>query len=240
MLFSVEAVKALKDIVRPLKHAAFGLNDIYRWVGLIRAARPERIQVVFDVGASIGEKTLLFLRSFPAATVYCVEPRPEALQRLMHRTRRFADRIVPLQLALHREERLIDLHLASYGDASSLLGLEGLENDRIRLVGRLPVTARRLDRLAEEHGVTRIDVLKVDVEGMELEVLEGAGNLLASAILNLIVEISPLRKGPGSADHIRLFELLHGAGFAYIGCDVDYFFSKDPLVLSRFGFPRAV
>lgn len=156
VLFSVEAVKALKDIVRPLKHAAFGLNDIYRWVKLIQAARPERIRVVFDVGASIGEKTLLFLRSFPAATVYCVEPRPDALQRLLHRTRRFTDRIVPIQAALHREERLVDLHVASYGDASSLLSLEGLENDRIRLVGRLPVRARRLDRLAEEHGVTRI------------------------------------------------------------------------------------
>jgi len=48
----------------------------------------------------------------------------------------------------------------------------------------------------------------------------------------MIIEISPLRKGPHSDSHIRVFECLHKAGFSFIGCDVDYFFSKDPGVLA--------
>jgi hypothetical protein len=100
-------------------------------------------------------------------------------------------------------------------------------------VGTEAVTLRRLDGCLAELSATAIDILKVDVEGVEKEVLQGAAHALAITD-NVLVEISPLRKGPHSNDHIEVLTLLHDAGFTLMGQYVDYWFSKDPHVMRMF------
>ncbi len=66
-LYSYDAIRALKDRVRPLKHFLFGRDDIYLVVERLNQARGARrpVRVVFDVGAAWGDKTVTFLGSFP-------------------------------------------------------------------------------------------------------------------------------------------------------------------------------
>ena len=105
--------------------------------------------------------------------------------------------------------------------------------DRIKLAAERKTPARRLDDCLAELSATAIDVLKIDVEGVEKEVLQGAARALAITS-NVLVEISPLRKGPHSRDHIEVLALLHDAGFTLMGQYVDYWFSKDPHVMQMF------
>ncbi|OLZ72888.1 hypothetical protein AV521_07985 [Streptomyces sp. IMTB 2501] len=55
---------------------------------------------------------------------------------------------------------------------------------------KFPVRVQRLADVATVHGVDRIDLLKVDVEGAELEVLRGVGEALWPNIDQVVVEVS--------------------------------------------------
>jgi FkbM family methyltransferase len=76
------------------------------------------------------------------------------------------------------------------------------------------VPIKRVDTLILELGSTP-DVLKIDVEGYELEVLRGSKRLLASRKPALIMEVHPpqLRLSGGSED--ELFEILSQCGYAW-------------------------
>lgn len=233
-LYAYDSVREVKDYLRPLKHLLLGKDDIYYVVDVINRARQlsNPVRTVIDVGAATGDKTRTFLRVFPHATVYCCEPQALARQRLLKRTARWPNRVVVFPCGLYRDNRTASLRLYSYRDASFLLPLQHYMREEGKWeAGHEWVTLRKLSDLVEELGLTRIDLLKSDVEGVEKEVLEGSVKIL-DRVDNIFVEISPLRKGPHSNAHIGIFTLLHQGGFTFMGVYNDFWFSKDPAVLA--------
>jgi FkbM family methyltransferase len=235
-LYVFDSVRAAKDRVRPLKHLIFGKDDVYLVTALIQEARGaiDPVTVVLDVGAAYGDKTLTFLRVFPESSVHCFEPQSASRARLVKRIARWKDRVVVHEYGLFNENRTVDLRLYSYPDASSLLPIPQYMRDEGKgEVGTETIRVRRLDDCLAELSVPKIDLLKVDVEGVEREVLEGAAHALRMTD-NVFVEIAPLRKGPHSADYIAVFSLMHEMGFTLMGQYGDYWFSKDPSVMTTF------
>lgn len=140
---------------------------------------------VFDVGANVGELTLLFSR-FVGATgsVHAFEPCAETFRRLEAVCRAASLRNVRLnRLALAEEDGPVSLHV--YDEdymtwntrAARPLADYGIDV-KPSAVEQTPATT--LDLYCERNGVERIDLLKVDVEGAEFQVLVGARRLLAA------------------------------------------------------------
>lgn len=73
-------------------------------------------------------------------------------------------------------------------------------------------TVRTLSRVLEELGVERIDLLKVDVEGAELDVLEGIEERHWPLIRQLVLEVAPANKPQLDA----LTKRLHSLGFTKV------------------------
>lgn len=242
-LWEHDAALTVKErVLRPCKQFIFGKGDIYYVVDVVTRARGGRnpVKAVLDVGAAVGDKTRTFLRIFPGATVYCFEPQSQARERLARRVRPWKERVRIFGVALFNENRSGALRLYSHRDASSILTIPHfLEQQGKTEIGVESITLRRLDDCLSSLGVSRIDFMKIDVEGAEREVLEGASAALRVTD-NVYVEISPLRKDVGSRDHIEIFQLLHDAGFTFIGQYGDFWFSKDPAVLAAlFGERRS-
>jgi len=236
-LYAYDSVRALKDRLRPIKHALFGPGDVYYVAGTIRRARgaAHPVRVVFDVGAATGDKTLTFLRYFPEAMVYAFEPQTESRRHLERRTAAWGGRVVILDYGLLNENGQAMLRLYSYRDASSLLPIQRFAKDEGKKeIGTEPITLHRLDDCVGELGVTDIDLLKIDVEGVENEVIEGGLATLRDHTWNVFVEISPMRRGPRSGEHVEVFRLLHEVGFTLLGQFGDYWFTRDPAVLDFF------
>jgi hypothetical protein len=72
--------------------------------------------------------------------------------------------------------------------------------------------ARTLDDIIRDTGVSRVDVVKIDVEGAEMLVLKGAVNTLARYHPMVIVELldAQLRAMGSSEAEVRAFLQAHG------------------------------
>ena len=226
-LYKYDSVKRAKSYLRPIKHALFGKSGIYAAVEhakLLSAQKGKEIISVLDVGAAVGDSTELFLKEFPRAKVYCFEPLPDSFARLTKRIARLKNggRANLFNYALGNANDKIKFYVAPYRDSSSVIPPEqsGVSGEKT-----ISVTIRRLDDVVCELGITHIDFMKIDVEGFEKEMLEGAKEALKMTD-HVFIEISPLRKGARNRDYIDVFEILHGAGFSLAGIYGDFFFTK--------------
>jgi FkbM family methyltransferase len=146
---------------------------------------------VFDVGANVGELTLLFSRFIGEGRVHAFEASRNAFERLTTVCRAASRRNVHLNhLALAEAEGNISLHV--YDDdylSWSTRALRPLENYGIDVkpVAVEETAATTLDLYCERNGITRIDLLKVDVEGAEYQVLLGAERMLREKLVSCLM-----------------------------------------------------
>lgn len=68
------------------------------------------------------------------------------------------------------------------------------------------------DDFVLEHNLKKLDLLKVDVEGVEYEVLKGGIDTLSNKIDSVMIEISLIRKGRRSKNLIKILDLLYECG----------------------------
>jgi hypothetical protein len=86
---------------------------------------------------------------------------------------------------------------------------------QIKPIGAVDVPTRTLDEYVASHKINRINFLKIDVEGFEKQVLEGARQSLSAGLIDaLSFEISevPLKGAGASARDI--FAILESHGYS--------------------------
>jgi FkbM family methyltransferase len=137
-----------------------------------RRAGP-REPVIFDVGANVGAyATGVLERLGGRVQLYCFEPSSEACERLMSSVGR---RAKIFRLALGERDGTVPLYFDSPGSPIGSLFQRHQEH-----------LETHSDDVCQEAGVNRIDLLKLDVEGNELNVLTGARGLLADGAIEMI------------------------------------------------------
>jgi FkbM family methyltransferase len=117
---------------------------------------------IVDVGAHIGMASILFALKYPTARIIAIEPEPSNFAALVRNTGPYKT-ITPIQAALWREDGEVTL---GPSDAHPKGAFQIVEN------GSQRVRAIKMDTLMREMGVASIDLLKVDIEGAEIEVFE--------------------------------------------------------------------
>ncbi len=179
-----------------------------------------RPRVIFDVGANVGQTVARLRPLFPAATIHSFEPVPATFTALQTKTRGDANvHCHALALADRAGETWIQLHESS--DQNSLVpelsGTTGANGPKVRL---------ELDTLAAfcaRNGITRIDLLKIDVEGFEMAVLQGAAPLLAAGAIDyLVIEAGLMPGNPRFTPLPELIDRLRPHGFWLIGVYEQY------------------
>lgn len=171
----------------------------------------------FDVGADVGELTLLFSRFVGAGRVHAFEASRRAFERLTAVCQAAScPNVVLNHLALAEEEGSVSLHV--YDDAHlawssrAARPLEGYGID-VKPVSTEQAPATTVDLYCERNAVARIDLLKIDVEGAELQVLQRARRMLRSKRVGCVTfEFGQTTFDMGNtADDIEA--LLAGAGY---------------------------
>lgn len=143
--------------------------------------------VMVDVGANDGDYSADVRALAPRSQVHAFEPHPVTYGRLATRARELG--FAAHNLALGAQPGRLALydyagssgtqHASVYADVISRLhdGGEPVAHD---------IAVDTLDAFAERQGIARIDLLKIDTEGHELQVLNGARGLIASGALDVV------------------------------------------------------
>lgn len=139
-------------------------------------------KTVFDVGANVGEWTKLALGINPELQVHCFEPSSPTYQRLQ--SRGFADKVFLNQLGLSATNGELTLHVFSDGaGTNSVYRRDGLNMNQAQTE---QIRMETLDSYCKRMQVQEIDLLKIDVEGHELDVLKGAHEMLIKGRIHRI------------------------------------------------------
>jgi FkbM family methyltransferase len=117
---------------------------------------------IVDVGAHIGMASILFALEFPKARIIAIEPERANFAALIRNTAPYKA-ITAIQAALWREDGEVTLGASN---AHPKGAYQIVEN------GPLRVRAITMDTMMCETGINSIDLLKVDMEGAEVEVFE--------------------------------------------------------------------
>jgi FkbM family methyltransferase len=147
--------------------------------------------VIVDVGANTGTYALL-AALLPSIRVMAFEPNPQTFEWLRDSLRRNAvlDRVDAFQLAA--SDRNGDAMLSVPRWKESVLAT--LSKPRyFEADGVVQVQTTTLDSFLKDHPLSRIDVLKIDTEGAEKFVLQGARETIGRFRPIMIVECGKLQ-----------------------------------------------
>jgi FkbM family methyltransferase len=158
---------------------------------LAEAGRLPQHAVFVDIGANIGTQTVYALRSGHFARAVAFEPEPGNAQLLAMNVAAngLNDRTVVVAKALGEQSGQAMMHLHPRNKGAHAIGLapslDGLASLEVPMV--------RLDAALADAGVMpeQIGLIWIDVEGYELEVVQGLGNLIGR--VPLAIEFTPRR-----------------------------------------------
>jgi len=150
--------------------------------------------IFFDVGANTGEFTLFAAKRLQSGQVYAFEPANHMYKKLSMHTERnnfSCVHLFKLALADREGETLLYSPTINFPDGSTHNGIGSLFSGRFRQSTEHQEVVRliTLDRFVQEHGVPHIDLMKIDVEGAELQVLRGAEEVIHRYLPRIIIEI---------------------------------------------------
>ena len=159
-----------------------------------------------DVGAYHGEWTRLLTSVFPGARVLMIEPQ-DAKRDILTRV------VAELTPKVQYENALLG---AADGQVVTFYEMETGSSvfEETSPYPRVAVqkTMRTLDTLLSEHGGPAVDLLKLDVQGAELEVLKGSTRVL-SQVEAILMEASLIAVNSGSPSFAEVIRFLSDNGF---------------------------
>lgn len=163
--------------------------------------------IIFDVGANIGNTVIDYKSFFPKSTIYCFEPVKSTFELLVENTKKLKT-VNCFNYALGNKDEQIEIELSEDSEFNSLLNTS---NIRSRKVEKIEV--KRLDNFCAYKEIKQIDLLKIDVEGFEINVLDGCGTELLNNIKAIYVEVGFVESARLKTNFKDLDTYLNKSGF---------------------------
>jgi FkbM family methyltransferase len=177
--------------------------------------RHHRIDLVVDVGANIGQYGIEMRALGYRGALVSIEPLPDAYEQLA-RTAAGDPRWRTINCAVGRAQGTATLHVAQNSVSSSMLPMlpsHIAAAPESRVIGNIEVSVRTLEAIVDEvRGLAARPFIKIDAQGLELTILEGAATTLAD-VEGVQVEMSIVPLYAGAPTMSAVIEWLERQGF---------------------------
>jgi FkbM family methyltransferase len=199
------------------------------------------VKTVFDVGSYHGEWTATYRRLFPAAQVFAFEPFPES-RNIIERTFKGDSAVTVSGVAVGDVPGERTFYSNQLAATNSLLRVDSrtdaslVSHELLALQSELTVPVITIDQFCVEHGIDRLNLLKIDVQGAETLVLRGAADMLSRQAVDLIyTELQIMHHYQGQSYYFEVCDYLHRTGYDLHGL---YNFAVSGI--GRFGWADAI
>lgn len=195
-----------KNILEPI-FLRMGTADIGTFIQIFVNKEYEFVtkyqpKIIIDAGANIGLASIFFANKYPEAKIIAIEPEKNNYLMLEKNVEKYKN-IIPLQSALwHKNEsiRLIDTGLGTDSfitqknneTNSSFQGvLSHLVNKNSSVYYHVP--GMSMDKILKDYGLQEVDILKIDIEGAEVEVFKDTSSWIKK-INSISIELHDFMK----------------------------------------------
>jgi len=174
---------------------------------------------IIDAGANVGQFALLATKRFPMADIHCFEPVPDVCEILKNCAKKYPN-IHVYNCAVGDISGKIQFYRNDYTPASSVMAIQGDQKDHNRMkcgadrTKTIEVDMYKIDDLAPTFAVNieKPVLLKLDVQGYEKKVLQGAVKTL-ECIDYIVLEASFVKLYENQPLFDELHAMLHGIDF---------------------------
>lgn len=167
---------------------------------------------VLHIGANVGEEAPVYAEMGIQKVIW-VEANPDLFPKLMENITKFPNPVA-YNFAAGDENKKTVLHISNNGSQSSSvleLGTHKIAHPEVQYIGDKEVDMFRIDHALGNGEIDGCDFLNIDVQGFELNVLQGMGNLIRQfKSVYLEVNKEELYKGCALIDSIDLFMTANG------------------------------
>jgi FkbM family methyltransferase len=236
--YTLRLRKILFMVIRPHCWRALALG-VAPPIEHMRILRGLRCDLVLDVGANRGQFSFMSRLLYPQVPIHAYEPLGSEAQ-VFRKVHGGCPWVTLHEIALGEQTGTAELHVSGRADSSSLLPIGELQArffPSTEEVGTQTVEVKRLDDLREHWAPARSALLKLDVQGFELNVLRGAVATLRSCAY-VYAECSEVSLYEGQALRVEVSSFLAEQGFKQKGsCNsqwhdgnliqADYLFAKE-------------
>jgi FkbM family methyltransferase len=152
--------------------------------------------IIFDIGANIGTFTTWMARAFPNGKIYSFEPQRAVFQMLSGNAAiNNLYNVYTYNIGLGKENTKVEFDEPNYfqkNDFGTFSLVENIITEKTK--NKIVVQIQTLDWFLEYYKVPKVHLLKIDVEGMDLDVLTGGYNTIKKHLPVIFIEHCDNRK----------------------------------------------
>ena len=171
----------------PVASGAIALGVYERYESELFRSKIKPGMAIIDIGANLGYYTAIASRlAGESGSVIAFEPEPNFFKLLSKNiSRNNMKNVACFELAIAEKDGLTDLYLSNENKGhNSIIPSEELKTS-------VQIKTTTLDALLASQKITKVDMIKMDVEGAEILALEGMKNTLIQHFPLLFLEFSP-------------------------------------------------
>lgn len=207
--------KVLKRYNRTVCYTSYSITGCHFPDDLREVVRSDS-PICLDVGAHWGETVREFQQIFASPSIHAIEPSASNCEKL--RLSCDMKRVRIHQMALGANDEKLSLNLYPDTVLHSFLPVApaGPQGSH-QVTGTEEVRVTKLDTFVAENNIPHIDLLKIDTQGYELAVLQGASESLARGVVKaILLEVNFSGIYTGQPSFGELLETLHKHGFGFV------------------------
>ena len=190
------------------------------------------IKTIIDIGANEGQFIDKISKILPDVNIYSFEPLKDSFIKL---EKKISDKknITAFNFALGDEEKENIINRNEYSPSSSLLELTQLHRNAFPITEKVreeKIFVKILDRAAKDLELKKKVMMKIDVQGYELNVLRGAENTIKDVDI-ILIETSFYELYKNQPLFKEIYNFLSDRGFNYYGSLEQLYDERDGKIL---------